>query len=222
MNWKSATSAASVTPAASFRLASLPVSVVVAALIVLSTAVVVALDPWLLALYRQVVPHWPFLTAAAKSAALLLEQLVVLVGILAYVLVVPTDRKHRLLALAGTVLTQAILVSLLHHLTGRPRPLEVPDRVVFLGPAWRSGKNSFPGGHATAAFALAAVLAVWHPRWRRSLMAAAVLMALSRVHLNKHFFGDCYFGAWLGYWIARCYVPALPRTPPPDSELQGP
>jgi membrane-associated phospholipid phosphatase len=61
---------------------------------------------------------------------------------------------------------------------------------------------SFPSGHATTAFALAALLALWYPRWAAGFLALAGLVALSRVVLGAHFPSDVLAGAALGTAVA--------------------
>jgi len=63
--------------------------------------------------------------------------------------------------------------------------------------------NSFPSGHATTAFAFAAVLAHAYPRWRWAGYVGAFLVALSRLYLNKHFPADALAGALLGATVGH-------------------
>lgn len=63
--------------------------------------------------------------------------------------------------------------------------------------------NSFPSGHATAAFALAGMASQWHPKEAPFWYAGAAAIAYSRVDLNRHTWADVIGGAALGYSIAR-------------------
>jgi membrane-associated phospholipid phosphatase len=73
-------------------------------------------------------------------------------------------------------------------------PEERPDR---------SSRDSFPSGHATAAFAAATVESDWHPSEAPYWYAGAALISASRVALHRHFIGDVFAGAALGYGGAR-------------------
>ncbi len=95
------------------------------------------------------------------------------------------------LALAGTNLT----VEILKRAVGRARP--DGER--------RPSNASFPSSHAANAFAVACVLA---RRWRRAAPAffvLALLVAASRMYLNRHFLSDVVAGAVIGIacaWLA--------------------
>jgi undecaprenyl-diphosphatase len=58
--------------------------------------------------------------------------------------------------------------------------------------------QSFPSGHATTAFALAAVIGFVSPRWFRPMLAFASAIAVSRVALGVHYTSDVVAGAILG------------------------
>jgi len=68
------------------------------------------------------------------------------------------------------------------------------------------GGYAFPSGHATAAFALAAVASEYQPeqKWLWYLLAAGV--AWSRVECNAHDWDDVIAGAALGNWIGNTTV----------------
>jgi membrane-associated phospholipid phosphatase len=102
-------------------------------------------------------------------------------------------------ALAGTNL----VVEALKRSIGRARP----------DGEQRRSNSSFPSSHAANAFALACVLG---RRWRRGLpvfVALALLVAFSRMYLNRHFLSDVVAGALIGTtwaWVAARWLP-LPR-----------
>jgi hypothetical protein len=66
---------------------------------------------------------------------------------------------------------------------------------------------SFPSGHASTAFTLAAV-AERHFGWKVGLPAYSVagLVAVSRLQRNKHYLSDVIAGATLGYIVGRTVV----------------
>jgi membrane-associated phospholipid phosphatase len=63
--------------------------------------------------------------------------------------------------------------------------------------------NSFPSGHATAAFAIATVESAFHPKQAVYWYTGASLISASRVTLHRHTVGDVLAGAALGYGVAR-------------------
>ena len=67
--------------------------------------------------------------------------------------------------------------------------------------------RSFPAGHASTAFTLAAV-AERHFGWKVGLPAYSVagLVAVSRLQRNKHYLSDVIAGAALGYIVGRTVV----------------
>jgi membrane-associated phospholipid phosphatase len=70
-----------------------------------------------------------------------------------------------------------------------------------------SDHRSFPSGHASNAFALAAV-AEQHYGWKAGVPAYAIAgaVAVSRLQRNKHYLSDVLAGSTLGYIVGRTVV----------------
>ena len=64
-------------------------------------------------------------------------------------------------------------------------------------------RNSFPSGHATAAFAVATVQSRYHPEQAPWWYLGATAISISRVSLHRHYVHDVVAGAALGYFTAR-------------------
>ncbi|MEO7939842.1 MAG: phosphatase PAP2 family protein, partial [Burkholderiaceae bacterium] len=87
------------------------------------------------------------------------------------------------------------------HLLSMPRPFALQ-----LGTQWIAHGNSagFPSTHASVAFAFATAVAVNARRWHAALpaLAAAALIAWSRVCLGLHFPSDVIAGLLVGLFSA--------------------
>ena len=68
--------------------------------------------------------------------------------------------------------------------------------------------DSFPSGHATAAFAAATVESDLHPHEAPFWFLGATLISYSRVRLHRHYDRDVIAGALLGYGTARLELSA--------------
>ena len=122
-------------------------------------------------------------------------------------------------ALAG------LATQILKHLIGRPRPRFTHQEAFEYGPSWQGGLDAFPSGHASASFAVAAVLARYFPEWRGLWYGGALFVAMARVVRGSHFPTDVLGGAVLGFLIGYVWarelkewrgnlVDALPKTLP--------
>jgi len=81
---------------------------------------------------------------------------------------------------------------------GRPQHFEQYGTLGF-SPNWGDWTfQSFPSGHATTAFALAAVIGFVSPRWYVPGLLLAAAIAVSRVALGVHYTSDVIAGAILG------------------------
>ncbi len=92
----------------------------------------------------------------------------------------------------------ALSANILKHVIGRARPKFMHAGNLEFSPAGGSGWDSFPSGHAAAAFAVATVLAIKFPRARWPILAAAVAIAVSRILRGAHYLTDVAGGAALG------------------------
>ncbi len=63
--------------------------------------------------------------------------------------------------------------------------------------------DSFPSGHAAAAFSVAAMESSFHPHEAVEWYAGAALISLSRIRLNRHYPHDVLAGALIGYGSSR-------------------
>ena len=106
-------------------------------------------------------------------------------------------------ALAG------LAVQILKHLIGRPRPRWTHQEAFEYGPSWQGGLDAFPSGHASASFAVAAVLARYFPEWRGLWYGAALFVGAARVVGGSHFPTDVLGGAVLGFLIGYVWARAL-------------
>lgn len=106
-------------------------------------------------------------------------------------------------ALQSTVLAGAATL-VLKSAIGRQRPDVAPHTAFTFQPFTFHG-NSFPSGHTTVAFALAASLASeTKDAWSDILFyGAATLTAYARINSDKHWLSDTVFGAAIGIVSAR-------------------
>lgn len=92
----------------------------------------------------------------------------------------------------------ALLTNGLKRLLGRPRPKFSHAGEFQLWPSMDNGFDSFPSGHASASFAVAAVLAAHVPQARWVWYGLAFVVSWSRVFRSAHFPTDIVVGALLG------------------------
>jgi undecaprenyl-diphosphatase len=114
------------------------------------------------------------------------------------VLLFLVDRQNAKLALEvliAFVIADAVVL-VLHGVYFRPRPYETLSNVLL--PAGLGGGSSFPSGHTTRAFAVAAVVAL---QWGKKAVPIVLIscgVALSRVIIGVHYPLDVMAGAVLG------------------------
>lgn len=72
--------------------------------------------------------------------------------------------------------------------------------------------GSFPSGHTSTVFAMAAVFASAQPQQRIMALGSAGLVGWSRVKVRAHHWDDVLIGGALGYMIGRQFAPSNPTA----------
>lgn len=98
----------------------------------------------------------------------------------------------------------ATIVTVLKQFADRTRPALADPAITSLVPTPQSA--SFPSGHSATAFAAATIVGALCPRFRWPLLAAASLVAASRVYLGVHYLLDVIAGATLGVAVGLAVV----------------
>jgi undecaprenyl-diphosphatase len=89
------------------------------------------------------------------------------------------------------------------QIVSRPRPFTKQYVISRVNASDLISKGSFPSGHATNAFMVAAFLGACIKRKRFVFYGIAGLVALSRVYLGVHFPSDVLMGGFLGWSITQ-------------------
>jgi len=157
--------------------------------------------PPLYAFFEVVDPLMNFL---GHGATLIIGSLV-LYGVARY-------RKGNLETLGRTLfiglVSAGLVVQGLKHLTGRARP-RLTDELLFIGPSLRGGYDSFPSGHTTMAFCLAAILSRCFPSHCVVFYVFAVGVGFARVGAASHFPSDVLAGAVVGILVGKAFAGRL-------------
>jgi undecaprenyl-diphosphatase len=160
------------------------------------------LDPQLVGVFEKI--------TIAGSATPYLIALAVLYLVLRFSLRRAAAAKRALFVIAA-ISVSGVTVDLLKPIVARWRPkafLADPSQYGFAFFKTTRIHNSFPSGHAATALAVACALALLFPRLRVLWLAAAAVVASSRVIIGEHYPGDVLAGAWFGVVITL----ALSRT----------
>lgn len=104
---------------------------------------------------------------------------------------------------ARAVVTASAITYALKCLLGRERPDLAGSTGRFTGPSLEDERHAMPSGHTAAAFAMAGVLADEDPEHAVGYYAAATMVGLSRVYLQRHWPGDVVAGALIGLTVSK-------------------
>jgi len=94
---------------------------------------------------------------------------------------------------AKALVSTGIATEILKYAVGEKRPNS-------------DSKTSFPSGHTSAAFAMATVIADYHPKYAIPAFAIASTIGWSRVEVGAHRWQDVIAGAALGYFTAKHFT----------------
>ncbi len=124
-----------------------------------------------------------------------------------------SNGRNHALRVADSIGTSVILSEGLKNLFHEKRPDS-------------NAHDSFPSGHATAAFAAATAESSLHPKQAPYWYLGATLISYSRVRLHRHYERDVAAGALIGYGTARLEMSAprgliLSPVIEPDSRRYG-
>jgi membrane-associated phospholipid phosphatase len=181
------------------------------------------LDP----LFRDAIAPWrtPAFVLIMNGVTMLGEGW--LIGAVALVMAWIAHRVGRRdLVRAGLVAVPALIASgliarVFKILVGRARPGAVAEGFGHWAPSFSAAYNSFPSGHATSAFTMAAILAVVAPRWRAVFYVVAAVVGFSRVAVDAHYLSDVVGGGLLGWATGRLAMGIAERRRPAGAEARG-
>ncbi|MBF0524048.1 MAG: phosphatase PAP2 family protein [Deltaproteobacteria bacterium] len=108
-----------------------------------------------------------------------------------------------------SVAASGLVVQIIKHIIGRPRPRLWAAGITHWGPSLKSGFESFPSGHTATSFALAAVLAHHFPKASMFFYSLAGFVALSRATSGSHFLTDLAGGMAVGLIVGRLFCNKL-------------
>jgi undecaprenyl-diphosphatase len=130
-----------------------------------------------------------------------LPYLLVAGAILAFFFLPARDWKARTYfaatAILAAILARGIITETIRFFYGRLRPYEALSDIkpLFYG---SSSAGSFPSGHMTFLFSVAAALFFYNKKWGGWFMAASALVGVARIISGLHWPSDIFAGALIG------------------------
>ncbi|OGN27325.1 MAG: hypothetical protein A2941_00510 [Candidatus Yanofskybacteria bacterium RIFCSPLOWO2_01_FULL_49_17] len=160
------------------------------------------LNVWLFRFVSDFAGRWPALDIIAIffSEYVWLIMLAVVAG--KFLMDRQRHKDMAIVSIGSAVIARGIIVSIIKWFYDHPRP----DMVIKVNALLAGGDtvNSFPSGHTTFVFALAAGVYFYDKKLGRWLLAAAALVGLARIYAGVHWPFDILAGAVLG--VLSAYV----------------
>lgn len=161
-----------------------------------------------ISLFYRIYGHNPFPDWLTEfNAVYLLYFMIAVIVIITAVTLIPkfTQYKKRglelfILAFASSVVSRLLITEPLRIYFNRLRPFAALTGVSQI--IEHSAGKSFPSGHASIAFALAAVITFYYPKTGAFFFIAALIMGTGRMQAGVHFPGDILAGAAIGILTA--------------------
>jgi len=122
-----------------------------------------------------------------------------------------TQEAQRAAYVFLVVAASGLFVDIIKPVFGRVRPtLLFSDHLYgFTGTGAHSNHWSFPSGHSATVAALACALSLLYPRLMPAWIAAALLVAFSRIALDQHYLSDVIAGLYFGVVFAWAIAAAF-------------
>lgn len=125
------------------------------------------------------------------------------------------NKKFILYFFVALLITSVVVLGL-KNITKRQRPFVTEKALItknIIANNMHCDKDySFPSGHASIAFASATVLATFDKKRKWVYYGIAVLIALSRIYLQCHYFLDVLTGGTFGFFIGL--IPRMENSRP--------
>ncbi|MDE6024806.1 MAG: phosphatase PAP2 family protein [Lachnospiraceae bacterium] len=137
------------------------------------------------------------MTAIMKAVTMLADRGIFLIAVAVLLMAFKPTRKTGIAAMLGLIINLLIVNVWLKNMIDRTRPYYMVEGLNSLLPPQLD--SSFPSGHTSHAFAMAAV--IWSTAEKKYGIAAIVLatmIAFSRLYLGVHYPSDVFAGVLIG------------------------
>lgn len=162
---------------------------------------VIQLDLFFTNAIYAVIPHNLFFDTIFSFLSVIGVAAVFWFVIMIYLFYIEEKRDKRFIPYFILAVGFSFIVSnmFLKNLVHRPRP--IPPDIVSLSSCPRD--YSFPSSHAAVAFSAATILITFDKKRKWYYIGGALLISLSRIYLQCHFFFDVVAGGLIGYAVSR-------------------
>lgn len=161
---------------------------------------------------QHIVDIFQWITILGQSTGYLISFFVLFVFFKFY-----THRRcyaNQSLFLFVAVALSGIVADIIKIIVARYRPMMLFEANLYGFDFFRIGHeyNSFPSGHVTTVFSIAAALSLFFPKYRAHFFCYAFIVSISRVVIEAHYVSDVIAGAYIGVttvffltWLYRRY-----------------